>query len=247
MNVVDVLMIAACFIVWLISFVLFQIYYTPWYIILLSMIFLICFLFMVYFIPLKKNYDTTISTAKQQYLDNKDKIDEVYVSQLKTIWANDVSARNIYFILMFAVFCYIPVLCYVFYLLYHDPKQQTMVDRVMNWMTLPVTLGLISVISLLMLIVWLIYTFGFTYLLLYVLVPVVFLGAFLWAAIFYQHWVQPSMAVGIIALIGMIAMLIAAALSVGWSNFLYKVLAGIMLNVVLLLIVAFVFFLLSVQ
>jgi MFS family permease len=246
MNVVDVLMIAACFIVWLIAFVLFQIYYTPWYIILVSVIVLLCYLFMVYFIPLKKNYDTTISNAKQEYLDNKDKIDEVYVTQLKTIWANDVSARNRYFILMFAVFCYIPVLYYVFYLLYHDPKQQTMVDRFMNWMTLPVTLGLISAMSLLMGIIWLFYTFGFTYLLLYVLVPIVFLGGFLWAAIFYQHWVKPSTAAGIIAFIGMISMLIAASLSGGWSNILY-VLAGLMLFVVFAVILSAVIIFLLVQ
>lgn len=232
MNVVDVLMITASFIVWLIAFVLFQIFYTPWYMILLSMIVLLCFLFVVYFIPLKKNYDTSISNAKQEYLNNKDKIDEVYVTQLKTIWANDVSARNIYFILMFAVFCYIPVLCYVFYLLYHDPKQQTMVDRFMNWMTLPVTLGLISAVSLLMGIMWLFYTFGFTYLLLYVLVPIVFLGGFLWSAVFYQHWMKPSTALGIIALLGMITMLIFTTNAVGWTNIFYMVLASIMLMVV---------------
>lgn len=237
MNVVDVLMIAACCIVWMIAFVLFQIYYTPGYIIQLSVIVLLCFFFVVYFIPLKKNYDTTISNAKQEYLNNKDKIDEVYVTQLKTIWANDVSARNRYFILMFAVFCYIPVLFYVFYLLYHDPKQQTMVDRFMNWMTLPVTLGSISLMSLLMLMIWLIKVFGFTYLLLYVLVPVVFLGWFLWAEVVYQHWVKPSTAAGIIALIGMISMIIVVAFSVGWSNILYIVLAGIMLIVVGLAIV----------
>jgi len=232
MNVVDVLMIAACFIVWMIAFVLFQIYYTPWYIILVSVIVLICFLFMVYFIPLKKNYDTTISSAKQEYLDNKDKIDEVYVTQLKTIWANDVSERNLYFILMFAVFCYIPVLCYVFYLLYHDPKQRTSVDWFMNWMTLPVTLGLISAMSLLMGIIWLFYTFGFTYLLLYILVPIVFLGGFLWSVVFYQHLVKPSTAIGIIALLGMITMLIFTTNSVGWTNIFYMVLAAIMLMVV---------------
>jgi hypothetical protein len=232
MNVVDVLMIVGCCIVWIIAFVLFQIYYTPWYIILLSVLFLVCFLFMVYFIPLKKNYDTTISTAKQQYLDNKDKIDEVYVTQLKTIWANDVTARNLYFILMFVIFCYIPVLCYVFYLLYHDPTQQTRVDRFMNWLTLPVTVGLISAMSLLMGMIWLIYTIGFTYLLLYIFIPVVFLGAFLWSAVFYQHWVPPSTALGIIAFIGMIAMLIFTTKSVGWSNIIYMVLAGIMLIVI---------------
>lgn len=230
MNVVDVLMIAACCIVWLIAFILFQIYYTPWYIILVSIIALFCFLFMVYFIPLKKNYDTTISNAKQEYLNNKDKIDEIYVTQLKTIWANDVSGRNLYFILMFVVFCYIPVLYYVFYLLYHDPKQRTSVDRFMNWMTLPMTIGLILAMSFLMLMIWLIYTFGFTYLLLYI--PVVFLGWFLWFAVFYQHWVKPSTAIGIIALIGMITMLIFTTKSVGWSNILYIVLAAIMLMVV---------------
>ena len=232
MNVVDVLMIAACCIVWMFAFVLFQIYYTPWYIILVSVIVLLCFLFMVYFIPLKKNYDTTISNAKQEYLDNKDKIDEVYVTQLKTIWANDVSERNLYFILMFAVFCYIPVLYYVFYLLYHDPKQQTMVDRFMNWMTLPVTIGLILAMSLLLFAIWLIYTLGFTYLLLYVLIPLVFLGGFLWSAVFYQHWVKPSTVIGIIALIGMITMLIFTTNSVGWTNIFYMVLASIMLMVV---------------
>jgi len=232
MNVVDVLMIAACCIVWLIAFVLFQIYYTPWYIILVSVIALICFLFMVYFIPLKKNYDETISSAKQAYLDNKDKLDEVYVTQLKTIWENDVSGRNLYFILMFVIFCYIPVLYYVFYLLYHDPKQKTSVDRFMNWMTLPVTIGLITVMGLLMLMIWLIYTFGFTYLLFYIFIPVVFLGGFLWFAVFYRHWLKLSTAIGIIALIGMITMLIFTTNSVGWSNILNIVLASILLMVV---------------
>jgi MFS family permease len=225
-------MIAACFIVWAIAFAAFQIFYTPWYIILLTVIFLVCFLFMVYFIPLKKRYDESIENAKQTYLENKDKIDEVYVNQLKTTWASDVSSRNLYFILMFVVFCYIPVLCYVFYLLYHDPNQQTMVDRFMNWLTLPVAIGLISAMSLLMGMIWLIYTIGFTYLLLYIFIPVVFLGAFLWAAVFYQHWVKPSTAAGIIALIGMITMLIFTTKSVGWSNIIYMVLAGIMLIVV---------------
>jgi len=232
MNVVDVLMIAACSIVWLIAFILFQIYYTPWYIILVSVIAFICFLFMVYYVPLKKNYDESISSAKQAYLDNKDKLDEVYVTQLKTIWQDDVSARNLYFILMFVVFCYIPVLYYVFYLLYHNPIQKTSVDRFMDWMTLPMTLGLISVIGFIMLMIWLFYTVGFTYLLLYIFIPVVFVGGFLWYAVVYQRWIKPTTAIGIIALIGMITMLIYTTKSVGWSNVIYMVLASILLVVV---------------
>jgi len=186
---------------------------------------------MVYYVPLKKNYDESISSAKQAYLDNKDKIDEVYVTQLKTIWENDVSGRNLYFILMFVLFCYIPVLYYVFYLLYHDPKQKTSVDRFMNRMTLPMTIGLISAMSFIMFMIWLIYTFGFMYLL-YIFIPIVLLGGILWYAVFYQHWVKSSTAIGIIALIGMITMLIYTTKSVGWSNVIYMVLASILLVVV---------------
>lgn len=235
MNLVDILMIAACSIVWLIAFVLFQIYYTPWYIISVSVLFFLCYLFMVYFIPLKKQYDESIANSKQTYLDNKNKLDEVYVTQLKTIWVDDVSTRNLYFILMFTLFCYIPILYYVFYLLYHDPKQMTTVDWFMKRMTLPMTIGLISVMSLLMLMIWLIYTFGFMYLLLNVFIPllltIVFLGGLLWLAVFHLHWVQPSTAAGIIAMIGMISMLIVIAFSVGWTNIIYMVLAGFMLIV----------------
>jgi hypothetical protein len=186
---------------------------------------------MVNYIPLKKKYDISISNAKQEYLDNKDKIDEVYVNQLKTTWYNDVTSRNIYFILMFAVFCYTPVVYYILYLIYHDPKQKTSVDRFMDWMTLPITLALISAMSILMLTSWLIYTFGIMYLL-YVLVPVIFLGGCLWSAVFYQHWVKPSTAVGIIALIGMITMLLMTAIAVGWSNILYMVFAAIIITFV---------------
>jgi hypothetical protein len=188
MKLVDILMIVASGSVWLAAFIIFQIFSMAWYIIVLSVLSLFVFLFVVYYVPLKKKYDETISTAQQTYLDNKDVLDEVYVSQLKDAWTSDVSERNLYYLLTFAGFCYMPLLYYLFYLLYHDPKQPTSIDQFMNWFTLPKSFGLLLLVTVLLLLILLVSTIGFTYLLLYISIPVIFLGGIWWTVFAYHRW-----------------------------------------------------------
>ena len=226
MKMVDILMIVASCFVWLIAVFVFQILYMAWYIILLSVLGLFIFLFIVYYVPLKKKYDETISTAQQTYLDNKDVIDEVYVSQLKDAWTNDVSGRNLYYLLMFAVFCYTPVLYYIFYLLYHDPKQPTSIDGFMNWFTLLKSFILLLLTAILMLLILLISTIGFTYLLLYISVPVVFLGGVWWTVT--RHWLT----LYTVFRLTIIGLLIGGGFIVGWNNLLYSIVAGIMMAMI---------------
>ena len=226
MKLVDILMIFSSCSVWLVAFVVFQIVYMAWYIILLSVLGLFIFLFIVYYVPLKKKYDETISNAQQTYLDNKDVIDEVYVSQLKDAWANDVSGRNLYYLLMFAVFCYTPVLYYIFYLLYHDPKQPTSIDEFMSWFTLLKSFGLLLLTAILMLLILLISTIGFTYLLLYISVPVVFLGGVWWTVT--RNWLT----LYTVFRLSIIGLLIGGGFLVGWNNLLYSIVAGIMIAMI---------------
>ena len=228
MKLVDILMIFSSCSVWLIAFVVFRIIYMAWYIILLSVLGLFIFLFIVYYVPLKKKYDETISNAQQTYLDNKDVIDEVYVSQLKDAWANDVSGRNLYFLLMFAVFCYTPVLYYIFYLLYHDPKQSTSIDGFMNWFTLPMSFGLLLLTAVLLFLILLISTIGFTYLLLYISVPVVFLAGVWWTVT--RNWLT----LYTVFRLSIIGLLIGGGFLVGWDNLLYSIVAGIMIVMIAL-------------
>jgi len=226
MKMVDIFMIVASCFVWLVAVFVFQILYMAWYIILLSVLGLFIFLFIVYYVPLKKKYDETISTAQQTYLDNKDVIDEVYVSQLKDAWTNDVSGRNLYYLLMFAVFCYTPVLYYIFYLLYHDPKQPTSIDGFMNWFTLLKSFILLLLTTILMLLILLISTIGFTYLLLYISVPIVFLGGVWWTVT--RKWLT----LYTVFRLTIIGLLIGGGFIVGWNNLLYSIVAGIMMAMI---------------
>ena len=222
MNVSDIVMIISTCTVWVTAFVAFQVFQMAWYMIILSIVALVAYLFIVYFIPLKKKYDTSISNAKQTYLANKDMIDQVYVSQLKTTWDNDVTGRNMYLILMLSIFCYLPVIYYVFYLWYR-PDKMTLIGQFMNWLTLPVSIGLFLLNCILMLLVWLIYTFGFTYLFLYIFIPVIVVGGFLWWSVFYRTWIT----LYTLLRIGIITGLIAGGYAIGWSNILYSIFAGI--------------------
>jgi hypothetical protein len=74
-----------------------------------------------------------------------------------------------------------------------------------------------------MLLVWLIYTFGFTYLLLYVFIPVIVVGGFLWWAVFYRTWFT----LYTLLRIGIITGVIVGGYALGWSNILYSIFAGI--------------------
>jgi MFS family permease len=235
MSGIDILMIAACTIVWFSVVVAFR-WLIPfsmvWYIILLSLLVFVGYLFAVYYSPIKTDYDVSISNAKQDYLNNKDKLDQVYVDQLKTDWKNDTMDRNKYFILMFIVLCYLPVPYYVIYLMGHNPKQYTPLDHFMeSWVTVPMTLAMMSLIGIVAVLLWGIYTFGIMYMLYILLSVVVGVGLF-WFVIFYKQWLSLPKAFGIIALLGIIAMLVLAVTVMGWMNMVYGILAIIVVGLV---------------
>lgn len=227
MSGVDILMIAACTIVWVSVVAAFR-WLVPfsmvWYNILLSFLLFVGYLFIVYYSPIKTDYDQSISNAKQDYLNYKDTIDQMYVDQLKTTWTNDTMERNKYLILTFVVLFLLPVPHYMIYLMGHNPKQPTSLDELMKNVTVPITLGILSLIGIITSLLWGIYTFGIMYML-YILISVVVGFGLFWFVIFYKHWLSLPKAFGIIALLGIITMIVLGVTVMGWMNMIYGLLA----------------------
>ena len=138
----DTLMILACSIVWIIVTMVFRIF-TPLtlrieLLVLWVLIFLF-YLFLVFYIPYKKKLDTAILDAKQEYFDNKDKLDPIYADQLKRKWMDDMITRNKYYIMMFVIWCYIPIPFYMIYLLYPTANQFTLENYIVMAVVLVLT------------------------------------------------------------------------------------------------------------
>jgi hypothetical protein len=230
MNGVDILMIAACTIVWVSVVFAFR-WLIPfsmvWYNILLSILLFVVYLFIVYYSPIKTDYDASISNAKQDYLNNKDKLDQMYVDQLKTTWENDTMDRNKYFILMFIILFLLPIPHYAVYLMGHNPKQPTSLDELMKNVTIPMTLAMLTLIGIVAVLLWGIYTLGIMYMMYILLSVVVGIGLF-WFVIFYKQWLSLPKAFGIIALLGIIAMLVLAVTVMGWWMNMGYILLAIM-------------------
>jgi hypothetical protein len=228
-------MIAACCIVWFGMLVGINLYVPlsmTRYTILVSFLTFVGYLFVVYYSPIKTGYDQTISSAQQDYINNKDKIDENYVTQLKNTWTNDVIVRNKYFVYMFILLCYISVPYYIFYLMYHDPKNVTSFDKFMDqWITIPMTGGILTAISVVGLFSWAIYTYGFMSMV-YILLSVVLFALLFWFVVFYKHWVTQPKAFGIIAFVGIIATIVFGGLVLGWNIMLYILLSLLVMSIV---------------
>jgi len=192
----DTLMILACSIVWILVTMLFRIL-TPLTLrvelfALWILIFLLYF-FLFFYIPYKKKLDTNILTSQQAYFDNKDKLDGIYVEQLKRKWTDDMVIRNKYYITMFIIWCYIPIPFYMIYLLYPTRNQFTLDNAVpISLLTLALTtliatgftlgvLNMVYVISALLIaflvIIWIKYVTP-KYILLAVLIGI--LALFIW-------------------------------------------------------------------
>ena len=122
--------------------------------VLWTLIFLL-YLVIVFYIPYKKKLDTDILDAKQEYFDNKDKLDQIYTDQLKRKWEEDMIIRNKYFIIMFIVWCYVPIPFYAIYLLYPTTNQFTL-DRYV-----PIAGGSLVLTTIITVLLWAGYTFGF--------------------------------------------------------------------------------------
>ena len=227
MSSVDILMIATCTIVWfgvVFAFRRLVPFSMVWYNILLSFLLFVGYLFIVYYSPIKTDYDQSISNAKQDYLNYKDTIDQMYVDQLKTTWNNDIMARTKYLILTFVDLLLLPVPHYMIYLMGHNPKQPTSLDELMKNVTIPITLGILSLICIITSLLWGIYTFGIMYML-YILISVVVGFGLFWFVIFYKHWLSLPKAFGIIALLGIITMIVLGVTVMGWMNMMYGLLA----------------------
>ena len=113
------------------------------------------YLFLVLYTPNKQKMDMDIQNSKQDYFDNKDKLDPVYADQLKRKWEDDMIIRNKYYIGMFVLWCYTPIPFYAIYLLYPTANQITL-D---NYVTVAsLTLILTCIFTTLL---WAGYTFGF--------------------------------------------------------------------------------------
>jgi hypothetical protein len=158
MDHLDIIMIIACSIVWLLVTAAFRIF-TPITIrkelLALWVLIFLLYLFLVFYIPYKRKLDLDILNAKQEYFDNKDKLAEVYADQLKRKWMDDVVIRNKYYILMFIIWCYIPIPFYMIYLLYPTQRQFTLENY------LPIAGAALVLTSMIAIFVWSGYRIGF--------------------------------------------------------------------------------------
>ena len=116
--------------------------------IILNLLFITGLFLVIFYSPVKTEYDKDIQAAQEQYLKYKKDVEEVYEDQLKTTWINAMNGKNKYFIIVFMVLCYLPVPYYLVYLLYHDPKVPTPLDHFLNHQIIPFSVLSFSLISL---------------------------------------------------------------------------------------------------
>lgn len=172
--------ILACSIVWLLLTmgvrILSPLTLSGWVLALWPLL-LLLYLFLVLYTPNKQNMDMDIQKAKQDYFDNKDKLDPIYADQLKRKWEDDIATRNKYYIGMFVLWCYMPIPFYAIYLLYPTAKQFTLDNYVPE---AGLALVLTCIITTLL---WAGYTFGFfqaAYVIIGVLVGLAFMGVYIY-------------------------------------------------------------------
>lgn len=214
MDRLDTLMILACSIVWLIVPIIFRIF-TPLTLrgelLTLWVLIFACYLFIILYNPSKKKMDTDILNAKQDYFDNKDKLNQIYADQLKDKWSNDMVIRNRYYITMFIIWCYIPIPFYMIYLLYPTKNQFTLDNSVS---TAFASLVLTSMIAIFL---WSGYTIGFLHMG-YVIATFLFTVILLF--ILYKRF-DVSAYLLFFALAGMIALITWGIIAVGIIPLLY--------------------------
>jgi hypothetical protein len=116
--------------------------------IILNLLFITGLFLVIFYSPVKTEYDKDIQSAQDQYLKYKKDVEDVYADQLKTTWMNAMNGKNKYFIIVFMVLCYLPVPYYLVYLLYHNPNEPTPLDHFLNHQIIPFSILSFSLISL---------------------------------------------------------------------------------------------------
>jgi len=116
--------------------------------IILNLLFVAGLFLVIFYSPVKTEYDKDIQSAQEQYLKYKKDVEEVYADQLKTTWMNAMNGKNKYFIIVFMVLCYLPVPYYLVYLLYLVPGTPTPLDHFLNHQIIPFSILSFALISL---------------------------------------------------------------------------------------------------
>ena len=155
MNSLDTLMMIACSIVWISMTMVFRIYTLHGYLLALWGLLFLCYMFIVFYSPSKTNMDSSVLTAKQEYYDNKDKLDDFYVNQLKQNWTNDMVKRNRCYHFMFMGLCYLTIPYYMICLLYPSTNSFALENSV------PIAFGSVAFTSMVSILLWSGYTIGF--------------------------------------------------------------------------------------
>ena len=111
----------------------------PSYLSILFYIFLLSiYITFVLFNSVKKGYDEEIFDMKQKFKKYEKKIDELYATQLKSMWTDTMKERNKYFIFCSLLFTFFPFFYFLFYLL--TQPIGTSFDAIMKMYAFPVAI-----------------------------------------------------------------------------------------------------------
>jgi hypothetical protein len=175
-----------CLLLLLIAFILFRFsFYLPinkymsgtFSLIFKLIIFIVLALLIIYYNPVKLQYDEEIKDAEKDYIKHSN-YESYFSKQLKHVWQNAVADQFNYYVIIAVILLYIPFVVYIIYLLYVNeiPAPVVAVGPAIHWLDYFPPVHLINAIVL---IITCIYVFIYGYDYKYLTIPITFgLGSF---------------------------------------------------------------------
>jgi len=141
-------------------------------------IFIVLALVIIYYNPVKLQYDKEIKDAEKDYIKHS-RYESYFSKQLKHVWQNAVSDQFNYYIIIAVVLLYMPFFIYVIYLLYINEIPVSAIPVVPGQINLTDYFPPLYLINVIVLIITCMYVFVYNYDYKYLTIPITFgLGSF---------------------------------------------------------------------
>ncbi len=158
-NGMDVVALTFYMMLWVI-YILIAIYFRNWFqnsilTIIINLIVFIGLMLLIFYNPIKTNLDSNIKSSQKGYLSYVQDTEDVISDHLKSKFTNALNKKNEYFVIVFMILLYVPVIYYVVHLI---NNRDTISDAILFYT--PLAFTLVSIGLLIFVIVWFV-NYGF--------------------------------------------------------------------------------------
>lgn len=158
-NGMDVVALTFYMMLWVI-YILIAIYFRNWFqnsllTIIINLIVFIGLMLLIFYNPIKTNLDSNIKSSQKGYLSYVQDTEDVISDHLKSKFTNALNKKNEYFVIVFMILLYAPVIYYVVHLINNI---DTISDAILFYT--PLAFTLVSIGLLIFVIVWFV-NYGF--------------------------------------------------------------------------------------